>query len=102
MTKEQYITVKDICEKYKVSRRTVYRWNKSGLKHSRLQIECVYDPNDVEAFINEQKQKYNERIEPIIDKNPTKKYHALPKDVQSELKTKFEMMIEEASKSHSE
>lgn len=96
MSEDKYLTVKDICEKYKVSRRTVYRWNNSGLKHSRLQIECIYDPADVEEFIKEQERSYSERIKPVVDKNTTKKFNALPQDKQKELKKLIESRIEEA------
>lgn len=50
---EQMLTIKDICDKFKVTQRTVYRWMESGglvgIKAGRV---WRFQPEDVQRFID--------------------------------------------------
>jgi excisionase family DNA binding protein len=45
------LLLKEVAERYRVSRRTVYRWRKMGLRCARVGRVVRYHVDDVDAFL---------------------------------------------------
>ena len=50
-TQKQALTRKDVRAEYSVSEKTVSRWEKRGLRSSKLMRTRLYMRNDIENFI---------------------------------------------------
>jgi excisionase family DNA binding protein len=48
----EFFTIKEICKMLKVSRPTVYRWFKSGLKYYKFKKAVRVKKEDLEEFIS--------------------------------------------------
>jgi len=52
--KVNYLSVKDACKKFDVSRATMYRWIKTGLPVHRIGYRTLIDPKKVVAFLKKE------------------------------------------------
>jgi excisionase family DNA binding protein len=51
-TMNEFLTIKQICQALKISRPTIYRWFKSGLKYYKFGKAVRVKKEDLEAFIS--------------------------------------------------
>lgn len=54
---ESYITLKDLCEKLKISRATIDRWRREGLPFIKIGNGVRFIESDVMKWIGENKQE---------------------------------------------
>ncbi len=53
-----YLMVPEVAKRLRVHRSTVWRWLKNGeLKCKRAGIRVLIEPNELERFVNEPRQK---------------------------------------------
>jgi len=51
----EFLTIKEICQKLKVSRQTVYRWFELGLDYYKFEKAVRIKKKDLEEFVSKRK-----------------------------------------------
>ena len=54
---KQYLTTKDLMNKYQVASATIYRWRQEGMPYMKIGKSVRFDEEKVDEWIRENKNK---------------------------------------------